>query len=107
MRNEILLIVSLVVLYAMVLLWYQLFGRSGMYCFTVFATIAANIEVLLLVDGFGMEMTLGNILFATTFLVTDILSETEGKKAAQKAVWWVSLPRFCSFWCRSRGCCIG
>ncbi len=38
MRNEILLIVSLVVLYAMVLLWYQLFGRSGMYCFTVFAT---------------------------------------------------------------------
>ena len=31
MRNEILLIVSLVVLYAMVLLWYQLFGRSGMY----------------------------------------------------------------------------
>ena len=87
MRNEILLIVSLVVLYAMVLLWYQLFGRSGMYCFTVFATIAANIEVLLLVDAFGMEMTLGNILFATTFLVTDILSETEGKKAAQKAVW--------------------
>ena len=85
MRNEILLIVSLVVLYAMVLLWYQLFGRSGMYCFTVFATIAANIEVLLLVDAFGMEMTLGNILFATTFLVTDILSETEGKKAAQKA----------------------
>ena len=68
MRNEILLIVSLVVLYAMVLLWYQLFGRSGMYCFTVFATIAANIEVLLLVDAFGMEMTLGNILFATTFL---------------------------------------
>ena len=58
-----------------------------MYCFTVFATIAANIEVLLLVDAFGMEMTLGNILFATTFLVTDILSETEGKKAAQKAVW--------------------
>ena len=87
MRNEILLIVSLVVLYAMVLLWYQLFGRSGMYCFTVFATIAANIEVLLLVDAFGMEMTLGNILFATTFLVTDILSEVAGKSTAQKAVW--------------------
>ena len=59
--------------------------RDSMYCFTVFATIAANIEVLLLVDAFGMEMTLGNILFATTFLVTDILSETEGKKAAEKA----------------------
>lgn len=87
MKNEILLIVSMAVLYGAVLLWYRLFGRAGMYCFTVFATIAANIEVLLLVDAFGMEMTLGNILFATTFLVTDILSETEGKAAAQKAVW--------------------
>ena len=87
MKNEILLVVSMVALYGAVLRWYKLFGRSGMYCFTVFATIAANIEVLLLVDAFGMEMTLGNILFATTFLVTDILSETEGKKAAEKAVW--------------------
>ena len=87
MRNEILLIGSMIVLYGAVLLWYKLFGRAGMYCFTVFATITANIEVLLLVDAFGMEMTLGNILFATTFLVTDILSETEGKQAAQKSVW--------------------
>lgn len=84
--NEMLLIVSLIVLYGAVLLWYKLFGRAGMYCFTVFATIAANIEVLILVDAFSMEMTLGNILFATTFLVTDILSETEGKAAARKAV---------------------
>lgn len=84
--NELLLIVSMVLLYGSVLLFYRLFGRAGMYCFTVFATIAANIEVLILVDAFGMEMTLGNILFATTFLVTDILSETEGKKPAQKAV---------------------
>lgn len=87
MKNEGLLLVSLVVLYAAVLLWYRLFGRAGMYGFTVFATIAANIEVMLLVDAFDMEMTLGNILFATTFLVTDILSETEGKAAAQKAVY--------------------
>lgn len=86
MKNELLLIVSLIVLYGAVLIWYKLFGRAGMYCFTVFATIAANIEVLILVDAFGMEMTLGNILFAATFLVTDILSETEGKAAAQKAV---------------------
>ena len=44
---------------------------------TVFATITANIEVLLLIDAFGMEMTLGNILFAMTILITDILSETK------------------------------
>ena len=84
--NEMLLIFAVIVLYGSLLVWYKLFGRSGLYCFTVFATIAANIEVLLLVDAFGMEMTLGNVLFATTFLATDILSENEGKRAAQKAV---------------------
>ena len=46
----------------------------------------ANIEVLLLVNAFGVEMTLGNILFASTFLITDILSENHGRKDANKAV---------------------
>jgi len=87
MRNEVLLIVTLLVLYSSVLLWFRLFGASGLMAFTVFATIAANIEVLILVQAFGMEMTLGNILFASTFLVTDILSEIAGKKQAQQAVW--------------------
>ena len=86
MSNEVLLIVSLVVIYGAVLLWYVLFGEKGLMCWTVFATIAANIEVLILVDAFGMSMTLGNILFASTFLVTDILSEVSGKENANKAV---------------------
>lgn len=86
MSNELLLILSVVVLYTGVVLFYRFFGKTGLYCWTVLATIAANIEVLIVVDAFGMEMTLGNILFASTFLVTDILSEVEGKKAAQKAV---------------------
>ena len=30
---------------------------------------------------------MGNVLFAATFLITDILSECEGKRAADKAVW--------------------
>lgn len=87
MTNEMLLLVTLAALYGAVLLWYRLFGVAGLTAFTVLATIAANIEVLVLVDAFGMEMTLGNVLFATTFLVTDILSETAGKKAAQQAVY--------------------
>lgn len=84
--NELLLIVGLFVVYGSVLLAFKLFGKNGLYCFTCIATITANIEVLILVDAFGMEQTLGNILFAATFLVTDILSEIAGKKEAQKAV---------------------
>lgn len=84
--NEVILIASLFIIYGMVLLWYYLFQTKGLMCFTVIATISANIEVLILVNAFGMEQTLGNILFASSFLVTDILSETAGKKEAQKAV---------------------
>ena len=86
MPNELLLILSLIVLYGAVLIFYRLFGKLGLYVWTVIATIAANIEVLILVDAFGMEQTLGNILFASTFLVTDILSENHGKKEANVAV---------------------
>lgn len=84
--NEILLVCSILIIYGTELLFFKLFGKQGLYCFTVLATIAANIEVLIVVNAFGMEMTLGNVLFASTFLVTDIISELYGKKDAQKAV---------------------
>ena len=87
MRNEILLIASVLLIYGTVLVAYRLFGKIGMYVMTVIATILANIEVLMLVDGFGMEQTLGNVMFASTYLVTDILSENEGKQSAARAVW--------------------
>lgn len=87
MINELLLIGSVIIIYGTVLLAYKLFGKSGMYMMTAVATILANIEVLILVKAFGMEMTLGNVMFASTYLVTDILSENEGKKSASKAVW--------------------
>ncbi len=84
--NELLLIISLPLIYGSVLAAYKFFGKTGLFAWTVFATITANIEVLLLVDAFGIEQTLGNILFGSTFLVTDILSEKYGKKNAQIAV---------------------
>lgn len=87
MQNEILLLVSLIVTFSAVLVLFYLFQEQGLYLWTIVATIAANIEVLIVVTAFGMEMTLGNILFASTFLITDILSELYGKKSAQKAVY--------------------
>lgn len=86
MVNELLLIVSLVLIYGSVLFFFYQFDEAGLYVWTAIATIAANIEVLILVDAFGMEQTLGNILFASTVLATDILSETKGRKVAGTAV---------------------
>lgn len=87
MRNEVLLLGSILLIYGMVLIAYRLFGKSGLFSMSVLATVFANIEVLILIEGFGMEQTLGNVMFASTYLVTDILSENEGKEHAQKAVW--------------------
>lgn len=87
MKNELLLIGSVVVIYGAVLVAYRLFGKVGLYAMTVIATVLANIEVLMTVDAFGMEQTLGNVMFASTYLITDILSENEGKKSASRAVW--------------------
>lgn len=87
MINELLLIGSVIFIFSMVLIAYKFFGKAGLYCTSAIATVLANIEVLILINAFGMEQTLGNVLFAATFLITDILSECEGKKAANKAVW--------------------
>ena len=84
--NELLLLLSIPLIYGTVVGAYKFFGKTGLYAWTVFATIVANIEVLLLVDAFGIEQTLGNVLFGSTFLVTDILSEQYGKKGAQVSV---------------------
>lgn len=86
MRNELMLVVSLLLAFGGVLAWFALLGKTGLMGWTVLATIAANIEVLILVEAFGMEQTLGNMLFASSFLVTDILSELYGKRDAQRAV---------------------
>jgi len=86
MNNELLLILSVIIIYGSVLIWYYIFGKEGLYCWSVIATIAANIEALILIDAFGMEQTLGNVLFGSTFLVTDILSEVAGKEHSKKAV---------------------
>ena len=84
MSNEILLVLSIFIIYGSVIVMYKLFGKQGLFCFTSIATIAANIEVLIMVKAFGMVMTLGNVLFASTFLITDIVSEVYGKKDAKR-----------------------
>ncbi len=87
MPNEILLLLSLAVLFFLTVLSARLFGERGLIAWTVIATILANIEVLVLVRAFGLTQTLGNVLFASTFLATDILSELYGKKSATRAVY--------------------
>ena len=86
LHNEFLLLAAVLVVYGSVLVFYWLFGKAGLCCLNAVVTIAANIEVLILVVAFGLEQTLGNVLFSATFLMTDTLNETEGKQAAKQCV---------------------
>ena len=84
--NELLLIITLLVSFGGTILFLKIFGKGGLFAWIGIATVFANIEVTIVVHAFGMDQTLGNTLFAATFLATDILSEIYGKKEATKGV---------------------
>ncbi len=86
MPNELIFIITVLIYLGSVLGLYKLFGKNGLYAFAIFGTLLGNIAVCKNVDIFGVATTAGNVLYASTFLVTDILSEKYGKKDAAKAV---------------------
>lgn len=77
----------LVVNFFLIILGYKLFGKWGLIMWIPISVIVANIQVIQTIKLFGLVATLGNIVYATSFLVTDILSENYGKEEAKKAVW--------------------
>ena len=85
-QNELVLLASVPVLFGGLVAFFRLFGKSGVFAWTVICTIAANIEVLILVHAFGTDTTLGNVIFASTFLATDLVSELYGREEAGKCV---------------------
>jgi uncharacterized integral membrane protein (TIGR00697 family) len=75
------------VIFLFTIIAYRLFGRVGLYVWMVVALIIANLQVLKTIQVFGYVTALGNVIYGTTFLATDILSENYGKQAAKKAVY--------------------
>lgn len=65
------------------------FGALGLSALVVVGVIAANIQVVKIVQFgvFAEPVALGTVLFAMTYLCTDILSEYYGPSAARRAVW--------------------
>ena len=87
MINELLWVLLLIMTFFLQILAYRLFGRKGLYAWIAMAVIIANIQVMKTIGIFGLVTAMGNIIYSTTFLTTDILSENYGKKEAKKAVW--------------------
>lgn len=84
--NNILLIISIIGVFTSVLLVKKLFGKEGLIGYMAIATILAEIGVVKSIDVLGLSATLGNVLFASNFLVTDIITESYGEKDAKKGI---------------------
>ena len=84
--NLVLGIAELIVCFSGVLLMDKLFGKWGLYTWMSLAVVFANIQVSKQVDIAGLSTALGNVMFASTYLATDILNERYGDKAGRNAV---------------------
>ena len=79
--------INIAVTFTLVVLIEKLFKKEGLYVWLSIATILANITVCKMIDVFSYTTSLGNVLFASTFLATDIMSEKYSKKDAKKGVY--------------------
>ena len=81
-------IIMLFFCFLSILIFLKLFSFAGLYVYSALAVIIGNIQVLKTVDFFYSPepVALGTVLFASTFLCTDILSEHFGKDKARKNV---------------------
>lgn len=81
-------LVFVLVNFLLFLVCYRLFGKVGLYAWVGVATVLANIQVVKTIELFGFVMTLGNTMYGTIYLTSDLLNEKYGEKDAKKAVWF-------------------
>ncbi|MFB9972888.1 queuosine precursor transporter [Allobacillus sp. SKP2-8] len=87
MSNEVLWLIFALINFLLVIFIYRIFGKNGLIVWIGMSTVLANMQVLKTVELFGVTATLGNIVYGTIFLATDIINEKYGKEEARKAVW--------------------
>lgn len=94
--NEALFFASLIAVFAAVVAMNRIFGKAGLFAWVAFAPILANILTAKQITLFGLDVTMGTILFSSIFLATDIINENYGRKEATKAV-WISFVSVCGY----------
>ncbi|WP_337101637.1 queuosine precursor transporter [Paenibacillus sp. YIM B09110] len=79
----------MIIHFTLFLISYRMFGKIGIYAWIGMATVLANIQVVKTVElPLGIIITLGNTMYGTIYLASDLLNEKYGEKAAKKAVWF-------------------
>lgn len=68
------------------ILLFRLFGRQGLYASITLSLLLANLQGPKLTMVFGMQTSMGVIVYSSIFFATDVLSERYGKREANRAV---------------------
>jgi hypothetical protein len=68
------------------LLLYRVFGKMGLYAIIVLNIMLSNLQGAKLTIIFGLETSLGVILYSGIYFATDLLSEKYGRREANRAV---------------------
>ena len=87
MNNEILLFIEVAGIFSLLLLFYRAFNKEGVIAWVAIATVLANIITAKNAVIFNLSTAIGTVMFASTFLATDILTEYHSKEDAKKAVY--------------------
>lgn len=85
--NELILAIEVIVVFSLVFLFHKVFKKEGLIAWVAIATVLANIITAKNAMVFGLSTAIGTVMFASTFLATDILSECYSKKDAKKAIY--------------------
>ena len=84
--NNLIIICEVVFVFTALLLCKKLFRKSGVIAWVPIATVLANIITAKNAEIIGLSTAIGTVMFASTFLATDILSECYSIEDAKKAV---------------------
>ena len=84
--NNLLLVISIFGVFSVMLIIKKFLGKEGLIGWIGIASILANLLLLKSVNLLGISATLGNVLFASNFLATDMLTENYSYLDAKKGV---------------------
>lgn len=86
---DLLSLTTLFVCFSTIIILARFFGKNGLFAYSAVAIIIANTQVLKLTkySFFDHAVALGTVVFATTFVVDNIMIEYFGSKNAKKSVW--------------------
>lgn len=86
MYNLVLGIACIVICFGLEVIIEKIFKKEGLIVWVSVAMVSANILVTKNINILNLSATLGNILFASTFLATDILNEKHTFEDSKKAI---------------------